>query len=100
MRRFINLLLLQLFVVAGVWAQSVVNDFATPGNCLKYSAHGNQVEFHCENGIHVGLKICNQSVIRLWYEKGPFSRNNQSFAVESDDLSVIDTVNISELPQS
>lgn len=100
MRRFINLLLLQLYMVAGIMAQSHVNDIDTPGNCLKYSVHGNQVEFHCENDILVSLKICNQSVIRLWYDKGTFSRNNQSFAVETDDLTDVDTVVVSELPQS
>ncbi|MCB9014977.1 MAG: DUF4968 domain-containing protein [Lentimicrobiaceae bacterium] len=87
-------------MVAGIMAQSHVNDIDTPGNCLKYSVHGNQVEFHCENDILVSLKICNQSVIRLWYDKGTFSRNNQSFAVETDDLTDVDTVVVSELPQS
>ncbi len=99
MKRIISFLFLQFFTTALVIAQINVNDTFTVGNCLSYVVNGNQVEFQCENDIRVGLKLCNASVIRLWYQVGQGISNHHSFAVENDNLADVDKINIAEQPQ-
>lgn len=99
MKRIISLLFLQFFVIALAVSQINVNELVTVGNCLSYVVNGNQVEFQCDNHIQVGLKICNASVIRLWYQVGQVIDNHHSFAVENDNLEDVGKINITEQPQ-
>ena len=99
MKRIISVLFLQFFVIALAVSQINVNEFVTVGNCLSYVVNGNQVEFQCDNHIQVGLKICNASVIRLWYQVGQVIDSHHSFAVENDNLEDVGKINITELEQ-
>lgn len=80
-----NLLLLIYLLIVPV-ANATDTGGVVPGKCLAYEVDGPAVVFHCESDVHVQLKLCSSGIIRFWYEQGPFSRNNESFAVISDDI--------------
>lgn len=94
------LLMIFMLMLLAVFAQNEPSKPVKPGNCLSYKAEGNQVVFECENNIRVQLKLCSATVVKLWYEHGDFSRNNESFAVVTEELSDPGTLNIQDLPQS
>jgi len=69
----------------------------TPGNCLNYQVEGNKVIFSCENDVKVRLSLVDEGIIRVWYDRDDFIRNNESFAVVRNTDQGPD-INISEQP--
>ena len=69
------------------------------GNCLSYETKGNKAIFNCENNIKVQLEQISSGIIKIWYDRDGFKRNNKSFAVVlSGDGK--DKLNLSEQPKS
>lgn len=58
------------------------------GECTSYSLKGNEVQFNCSDNTKLSLKICSESVIKVWYDpkKGVLKQNKPSFAVINDSL--------------
>jgi alpha-glucosidase len=86
MTKFLKILSVCLLSSWTLPAQNSPDTALTPGNCNSYQVNGPQVIFHCDNNINVMLKLCAPGIIRFWYEQGDFSRQNESFAVISDDI--------------
>lgn len=82
-----------------LFAQKTPQPFATPGNCLSYTAQGNKAIFNCENNMKVQLEQVSSGILKIWYDQDNFKRNNESFAVikKGDESS---NLNISEQPGS
>lgn len=51
------------------------------GNYQRHTVQDNKVTFTCENNVKVQLAIVNEGILKLWYDRDDFSRNNESFAV-------------------
>lgn len=80
-----------LFLAASAIAQA-----AAPV-CQSYSQQGREVTFHLDNGAAFQLKLCGQSVVRVWYSPdGKLQRSNPSFAVINEELEDVGTVNVNE----
>ena len=72
----------------------------TPGNINSHQTNNNEVVFATDNDILVSLKFVSPGIIRIWYEAGPFQRNNPSFAVVNESIEPQDDLNINELAGS
>ena len=87
------LLVLGMICVISVQGSTLV------GNCLSYETKGNKAIFNCENNIKVQLEQISSGIIKIWYDRDGFKRNNKSFAVVlSGDGK--DKLNLSEQPKS
>lgn len=65
--------------------------------CKSYAIEGNNVIFTCSDGSRLGLMLCNESVLRVWFDpQGTFARPNASFAVVDDNLGGIGTIKVDE----
>lgn len=77
-------------------AVSVVAQAAVPV-CKSFSQQGREVTFHLDNGAAFQLKLCGQSVVRIWYSPdGKLQRLNSSFAVINEELEDVGLVNVNE----
>ncbi len=77
-------------------AVSVVVQAAVPV-CKSFSQQGREVTFHLDNGAAFQLKLCGQSVVRIWYSPdGKLQRLNSSFAVINEELEDVGVVNVNE----
>ena len=77
-------------------AVSVVVQAAVPV-CKSFSQQGREVTFHLDNGAAFQLKLCGQSVVRIWYSpNGKLQRLNSSFAVINEELEDVGVVNVNE----
>lgn len=94
-RRLLQTLLSILILFRVAFAMDTIH----PGNCQSYEVKGNTVIFTCENNIKVQLKEISPGIIRFWYDKDNFHRNNPSFAVVADESNGNRRLNISEQPQ-
>ena len=65
--------------------------------CKSFSQQGREVTFHLDNGAAFQLKLCGQSVVRIWYSPdGKLQRLNSSFAVINEELEDVGVVNVNE----
>ena len=99
---------LVMMFLAGVWpslvrAESSLNThntLKTPEKCFSYSVQGNEVTFHCTDSAKVRLKLCGNSVLKVWYAPdGKFERPNESFAVINENSIRIKAIEIAEIYQ-
>ena len=75
---------------------SVVVQAAGPA-CQSFSQKGREITFHLDNGAAFQLKLCGQSVVRVWYSPdGSLQRSNSSFAVINEELEDVGVVNVNE----
>jgi len=70
-----------------------------PGNCISFESDGNKAIFNCENNIKVQLEQFSSGIIKIWYDRDGFKRNNKSFAVVLSGNEK-EKLNLSEQPQS
>lgn len=67
------------------------------GECTSYSLKGNEVQFNCSDNTKLSLKICSESVIKVWYDpKGVLEQNKPSFAVINDSLGISTKIEVSD----
>lgn len=77
-------------------AVSAVVQAAVPV-CKSFSQQGREVTFHLDNGAAFQLKLCGQSVVRIWYSPdGKLQRLNSSFAVINEELEDVGVINVNE----
>ena len=85
------------FLSLNLVAQHRQNSLQTLGNCHSYKIVGNKVEFSCDNNAKVQLTLCSGEVMKVWIDaEGKFTRNNESFAIISEDLGWQGTINVQE----
>lgn len=73
----------------------------TPGNCVGYKVSGNTVVFQGDNQSAVSLKLVSGGLFRIWFSTdGKFNRNNESFAVITDSIDAVGTLQIHEQAQA
>ena len=74
------------YIVGLLFLAAVIAQAAAPV-CQSYSQQGREVTFHLDNGAAFQLKLCGQSVVRVWYSPdGKLQRSNPSFAVINEEL--------------
>lgn len=89
MKRYLTALFCLLLLTAGIHASA--------SNCVRYTKDGRSINFIMEDHSVLQLKLCSQSVVRIWYSPdGSMQRKNQSFAVINEDLEDIGNINIEE----
>ena len=67
------------------------------GECTSYTLKGNEVKFSCSDNAKLSLKICSESVIKVWYDpKGVLEQNKPSFAVINDSLGISPKIEVSD----
>lgn len=83
-------------VLSGVFSQL----YGMPAvNCTSFVKEGNTVTFHASDSSALQLRLCSQSVIRIWFSPdGSFRRSNPSFAVVNENLEDIGELNVDEQP--
>ena len=70
---------------------------AQTGNCQSYTQEGRTVTFQLEDSSAVQLRLCSQSVVRIWFSPdGKFTRSNPSFAVINENLEDVGTIHVDE----
>ena len=85
------------FLSLSAFAQNKAVTQQTLGNCLSYAINKNQITFNCEHKAKVQLQFCSGEVVKVWIApNGVFSRNNESFAVITEDLGWTGDINVKE----
>lgn len=87
---------LYILFIALLWCMPVCTTAQT-GNCRTYIRDGGTVTFLLDDSSSVQLRLCSQSVVRIWFSPdGTFIRSNPSFAVVNEDLEDVGTLHIDE----
>jgi alpha-glucosidase len=64
-------------------------------NCTSFAASGNEVTFRMDDNSALQMKLCSQSMIRMWLSAdGSLKRSNPSFAVVNEALEDVGTVSV------
>ncbi len=85
--RLFRMLLLVLFSFPTVHAQ----------DCKSYNIQGSEITFSLDNGTALRMKLCSQSIVKVWNSPdGKFVRKQPSFAVVNDTPENIGKLNIEE----
>jgi alpha-glucosidase len=93
----IYLILIHLLIQINLRGQNTEKMGQTLGSCSSYVINNNKVIFNCENNAKVLLQFCSGEVIKVWISAdGSFKRNNESFAVITEDLGWSGSVKVNE----
>lgn len=74
---------------------------STPGNCIGYEVKGNTVLFKGDNNAAVSLKLIANGLFQIWFSPdGRFEKKNESFAVITDSIDAVGSLQIHEQAQA
>ncbi|MBN2806466.1 MAG: glycoside hydrolase family 31 protein [Prolixibacteraceae bacterium] len=71
-----------------------------PGNYQSHLTEGPRVTFYCENNVAVRLEQLSPDVFKVWMSNNNFDKQQESFAVISEDFSSAENINMAETPGS
>jgi alpha-glucosidase len=69
-------------------------------SCESVEVEGHKAVFKCNDSIQVMLQQLSPGIISVWMENGQFQRNNESFAVLSEEIDLPEKLNLAELSGS
>lgn len=91
-----------LFLLSGILAflAGTAQEVRTPGNCIGYQVKGNRVVFKGDNKSAVSLKLLANGLFQIWFSAdGRFEKKNESFAVITDSIDAVGSLQIHEQAQ-